>query len=129
MTKPVKAYELSFDERPGYLYAHLKGETISADVIRNYVREIVAKSTETGQPRIMLYRDIPAVLSEAEVFHTVRESLDALRGKKLALVNPHAAIQKALEFGMVVGHNRGGNYASFEDVETAERWLLADRDG
>ena len=50
-----------------------------------------------------------------------------LRGKKLALVNPHAAIQKEVEFGVTVGLNRGGNYADFTDIASAERWLLTDR--
>lgn len=126
MTEPVKAYNLTFEQRDNYLYAHLTADTISVELIRGYVAEVVGKSNETGLQRIMLYRDIPATLSEGEVFNTVRESLESMRGKKLALVNPHADIQKALNFGMTVGHNRGGNYGSFEDVETAEKWLLSD---
>jgi len=128
MTKPSQPYELTFEDRPGYLYAHLKGDTISSEVIRSYVAEIVAKSNSTGQGRILLYRDIPAVLSEGETFFTVRESLESLRGKKLALVNPHADINKEVKFGMTVGHNRGGNYADFEDIAAAEKWLLSDED-
>ena len=128
MTKPSQPYELTFEDRPGYLYAHLKGDTISSEVIRSYVAEIVAKSNSTGQGRILLYRDIPAVLSEGETFFTVRESLESLRGKKLALVNPHADINKEVKFGMTVGHNRGGNYADFEDIPSAEIWLLSDKD-
>jgi hypothetical protein len=54
----------------------------------------------------------------------VSESLDALAGKKLALVNPHAAIEAEVNFGMTVGQNRGGNYRSFETVPDAEAWLL-----
>src|SRR5258708_18486340 len=112
MTEPAKPYELTFDERPAYLYAHLKGDRISVEIIRDYIGEVVAKSNATGKHRIMLYRDIPAVLPETQTFFTVRDSLEALRGKKLALVNPHAAIQKEIEFGVTVGLNRGGNYAN-----------------
>ena len=125
MTEPVKQYELTFDERAEYLYAHLTGDRVSAEIIRDYIAEVVAKSNTSGKHRIMLYRDIPAVLSEAETFFTVNESLEALRGKKLALVNPHADIQKEVGFGVTVGHNRGGNYADFTDTIAAERWLLA----
>ena len=129
MTSPDKPYELIFDERPGYLFAHLQGDTISVEVIRDYIAEIVAKSNTTGKQRIMLYRDIPAVLPESQTFFTVSASLEALRGKKVALVNPHADIQREVEFGVTVGLNRGGNYANFNDVDTAERWLLAEREG
>lgn len=124
MTAPTKPYLLTFSEHPEYLYANLTGDTISAEIIRDYIGEIVARCNATGKHRILLYRDIPAVLSEAEVFRTVNESLGALIGKKLALVNPHAAIQKEVEFGMTVGQNRGGNYRSFNSVAEAEAWLL-----
>jgi hypothetical protein len=128
MTETAKPYNLTFDERPAYLYAHLTGDTISVEIIRDYIAEVVAKSNATGKRRIMLYRDIPAVLPESQTFFTVRDSLEALRGKKLALVNPHAGIQKELAFAVTVGLNRGGNYADFTNIDAAERWLLADSD-
>jgi len=129
MTSSDKPYDLTFDERPGYLFAHLQGDTISVEVIRDYIAEIVVKSNATGKQRIMLYRDIPAVLPESQTFFTVSASLEALRGKKVALVNPHTALDREVEFGVTVGLNRGGNYANFNDVDTAERWLLAEREG
>lgn len=124
MTSPVKNYQLTFTEHPQYLRADLTADTISAEIIRGYIDELVAKSNEIGKSRILFYRDVPAVLSAGEVFHTVSESLEALRGKKLALVNPHASIQEGVEFGVTVGKNRGGNYKTFTDVPTAEAWLL-----
>jgi hypothetical protein len=128
MTAPTKPYQLTFTEHPEYLYVNLTGETISVQIIRDYIGEIVGKCNATGKHRILLYRDIPAVLSGGEVFHTVNESLDALRGKKLALVNPHAAIETGVDFGVTVGQNRGGNYRSFKTVEDAEAWLLQGAD-
>ncbi len=117
-------FSLTFTEYPDYLYANLRADTISAEIIRGYISQIVAKCKETGKNRILLYRDIPAVLSEGETFHTVNESLDALTGIKLALVNPHEAIHPKVEFGVTVGQNRGGNYQSFDNVPAAEAWLL-----
>ena len=124
MTTPSKPYQLTFIVHDEYLYADLKGETISAEIISEYISEIVAKSDETGKRRILLFRDIPAVQSGGEVFFTVRQSLNALIGKKLALVNPHEDIATAVEFGVTVGQNRGGNYRSFDNVAAAEAWLL-----
>jgi hypothetical protein len=124
MSALKKPYKLTFTEHPLYLYAELKGETISVQIIRDYVGEIVAECDATGKHRILLYRDIPAILSGVDVFHTVSESLAALRGKKLALVNPHESIGPGVDFGMTVGQNRGGNYRSFKTVEEAEAWLL-----
>jgi hypothetical protein len=128
MAAPTKAYQLTFTVYPEYLFADLKSDTISAEIIRDYIDEIVAKCAETGMRRILLYRDIPVVLSGGEVFHTVNESLGALSGKKLALVNPHAAIEAKIDFGMTVGQNRGGNYRSFNNMPDAETWLLKGAD-
>ena len=122
---PPKHYSLSTEERQGYLYVHLASETISEEIIRGYVAEMVEASERTHSDRIMLYRDIPAVMTEGEVFHTVSDSLQAFRGRKLALVNPYPEIMKELKFGMTVGQNRGGNYAVFESTSEAEEWLLA----
>ena len=126
MTAPAKPYLLTFSVHPKYLYAHLTGDTISVEIIRDYVSEIVAECDKTGKHSILLYRDIPALLSEGEVFFTVNESLEALSGKKLALVNPHADIETAVDFGVTVGQNRGGDYRSFNNVAAAEAWLLKD---
>lgn len=119
-----KPYDLSTEERPGYLYIHLRSDTISEEIIRGYVSDIVENSDRTGLDHILLYRDVPAIMTEGEVFHTVNDSLEALRGKKLALVNPHPALDKELKFGMTVGRNRGGNYQVFATIEAAEHWLL-----
>lgn len=124
MSAPSKSYQLTFTVYPDYLYADLKSDKISAQIIRDYVGEIITECDATGRCRILLYRDIPMVLSGVDVFHTVRESLIAFRGKKLALVKPHAAITSEINFGMTVGQNRGGNYESFTTVEEAETWLL-----
>lgn len=124
MAELTKPYTLNFSERPYYLYAHLTSDNISEEIIRGYVSELVAESDSTGRDRIMLFRDIPVVMTEADVFHTVSESLEMLRGKKLAIVNPHAVVEKELKFGMTVGQNRGGNYAVFDNEAAAEAWLL-----
>ena len=124
MTAPTKPYQLTFTVHPEYLYVNLTGDKISAQIIRDYISEIVAECNATGRHSILLYRDIPAVLSGGEVFHTVTESLVALRGKKLAIVNPHTAIETEVDFGVTVGQNRGGNYGSFKTVADAEAWLL-----
>ena len=119
-----KAYKISFTEHPDHLYVELTGDSISEAIIREYIADIIAKCSETGHERILCYRDIPAVLPEGSVYHTVSESLDALRGKKVAVVNPHEKIDAAVQFGMTVAQNRGGNYESFQDIDQAREWLL-----
>lgn len=120
-----KLYQLTFTDRSEYLYVELKASTISVKIIEQYVSEIIAKSSETGKDRILLYRDIPEILSGGEVYFTINESLKAFAGKKVALVNPHKELDSSIDFGMTVGRNRGANYQSFDSVDDAEKWLLA----
>jgi hypothetical protein len=96
MPEPTDDYSIEFTVHPDYLYVHLEAETISDAIIRGYVSDIVAKSNETKRDRILLFRDIPALSSLGEVFHSVSSSLEQLRGKRLALVNPHAQIREQL---------------------------------
>ncbi|MGE3465689.1 MAG: hypothetical protein AB7J13_02045 [Pyrinomonadaceae bacterium] len=126
MVSSNKNYELAFTEHPEYLYAELRGETISADIVREYVDELVAKCEETGISRILLYRDIPVVLSGGQVFFTVTKGVDPLRGIKVALVNPYKELAEMLKFGMTVGQNRGADYSYFDNVAEATKWLLQD---
>jgi hypothetical protein len=123
---PEKLYQLTFTDRPEYLYAELKAKTISVKIIEQYVSEIIARSNETGKRRILLYRDIPEILSGGEVYFTINDSLKAFAGKKVALVNPHKNLEPGIDFGMTVGRNRGANYKSFENFADAEKWLLQD---
>ena len=124
MTTQHESYQIKFTEFPDYLYVEIKGTEISVDIIASYIHKIVEKCEASGKNRILLYRDIPAVLSEGEVFYTVNQSLKALEGKRVALVNPYDVISTAVDFGMTVGQNRGGNYRSFKNVSDAEAWLL-----
>ena len=119
-----KQYTIEFTEYPEYLHAHLRAETIDPDMIARYVDELVARFEASGHRRILLIRDIPVALSEGLVFHTVSSSLEALAGKKMALVNPHPEIRDTLQFGLTVGRNRGGNYGYFDDIDSALEWLL-----
>ncbi len=118
-----KQYTIEFTEYPDYLHAHLKAETVDPEIITSYIADLVERSESSGLRRILFVRDVPAALSEGQVFHTVNDSLAALAGKKIALVNPYPEITEALQFGMTVGRNRGGNYGYFETVDAARAWL------
>lgn len=119
-------FSLEFEQREGYLYAHLTSKSISIAVIEDYTGEIADKMDEIGVSRVMIYRDIPNSLPINEVYQTVVSSLERLRGKKVAVINPYMEIESDLDFGITVGKNRGGNYNVFDDVAEAEVWLNAE---
>lgn len=56
---PNKPYKLSFDERRGYLYAHVSSDKASPEMAISYLNEIIAECRELGYGRVIVERDIP----------------------------------------------------------------------
>lgn len=118
-------YELTFEERPGYLYAQVSAESIDEDMARAYLGEVAARCRELGTERLMIYRDIPAVLPTTAMYFAATHLGKLLHGIKTAFVNPYESNEKMLAFGATVGFNFGEDHALFNDPEKAEGWLLA----
>lgn len=123
MDDPTLAYQLTFDQRDGYLYAHVKAETIDQESALSYLREVAARCDELETTHLMLYRDIPVMLPDGVLFFVATEFLEMIRGVTTAFVNPYASNEDAFNFALMVGKNRGGNYALFNNTAEAEIWL------
>jgi hypothetical protein len=117
-------YELTFEERDGYLFASVKAETIDEATAMDYLSKVAARCKSLETTHLMLYRDIPAMLPDGVLFFVTTEFLTMIRGIKAAFVNPHLPNTDAMEFAVTVGKNRGANYQAFNNTADAERWLL-----
>lgn len=124
MSEAERQYELTFEERPGYLYAHVKAPSIDEALARAYLDEIADKCSETRSRRLMIYREIPAVLNTTTMYFAATHVGKILRGVKTAFVNPYASNEKMLQFGTTVGFNFGEDHELFNDPAKAEGWLL-----
>jgi hypothetical protein len=124
MDDPTTGYELTFEERPGYLYVRIQASAITEEIAKNYLREIAARCVETGCERLMLYRDIPEMLADAPLFFISADFQQQIRGTKTAFVNPYAANEDSFDFAVRVSTNRGADYAVFNTTSAAEKWLL-----
>ena len=125
MTSPHSEYELTFEERPRYLYAHVRAETINDRISEAYQKEIAAECERTGATRLMIYRDIPAVLSTGSAYFAANRLLKLLPQIKIAFVNTYASNDKILNFAATVGSNFGEQHNVFNDVDKAEHWLIS----
>jgi hypothetical protein len=125
MSEPGKPYQLTFDERTNYLYAHVSAPAIDEEMARAYLGEIAAKCHELETKRLMIYRDIPAVLDTTAMYFAASHVRSVLRGIKTAFVNPYESNDKMLQFATTVGHNFGEMHELFNDPAKAESWLLA----
>lgn len=122
--KPEKLYNLTFEDRIGYLYAFVEGENDSAEVTTLYWREIVAKCTENDTRKLMVEEDLPGGPSETEVYHLASGlSKLGLYRIKIAFVDRHLDQQDLNQFAELVAVNRGINGKIFNNVDDAEKWL------
>ncbi len=128
MTEPNKRYELTLEEHPHYLHAHIKAPSIDEPLAIEYLTEIAAICTETGCERLLFVREIPEMLDDGTLFFVTAEFNRMIRGVRTAFVNPFATNQNAFDFAMTVGANRGADYAVFGNTDEALVWLLDDVD-
>lgn len=119
-----RQYELKFEDRDGYLFAHVKSDEITPEAGLDYVRRIVEKSRESNCDRVLLIRDIPNMLPLREIYRTAHELQEMFGDKTLAIVNPHSTIYGKMNFLAQAFQSRGGRCEVFESVADAEKWLL-----
>ena len=122
---PPTDYELTFDQRPHYLYAHVTAATINEKISEAYQKEIAAHCRGSKVSKLMIYRDIPAALSTTSSYFAANRLLKLLPKIKIAFVNPYAPNDKLLQFATTVGSNFGEQHEVFNDISKAERWLLS----
>jgi hypothetical protein len=118
-------YELLFDERSGYLYACVTADRIDRGSAVEYLKEIADRINRSDYDGLMLERDIPMMLSDADLFFTTQDFLNMTGLERVAFVNKHLPIKTQMEFAILIGTNRGANYRLFNVVDEAEKWLLS----
>jgi hypothetical protein len=117
-------YQLSFEQRPGYLYARVSASSIDRQSALQYLGEVAAKCRELDCDRLILERDIPVMLTDADLFFTTQDFLSMMAGKRVAFVNPHATIDDEMRFAILIGTNRGARFTVHTDIDEAERAVL-----
>lgn len=119
-----KPYELRLEERPGYLYAHIKAPTVTEQIAMSYLREVAERCASLQYKRLLVHRDIPDMLPTGTLHHVAAEFQQMISGIRTAFVNPHLANKTDLDFAVTVGQNRGAQYGVFINDADAELWLL-----
>ena len=59
-TRALPAYRLRFQERPGYLYAHVQGEEDSFDITRDYWLAIAGECARRGTRSLLVLDELTA---------------------------------------------------------------------
>jgi hypothetical protein len=116
-------YELKLEQRDGYLYALVNATAMDRDIAMAYLSEIAAECDRLNCEGVLIERNVPVMLPDADLFFVTNAFLEMIDGRRVAFVNPHEPIEQDMAFAVTIGTNRGANYKLFDDVESAEQWL------
>jgi len=124
----VKPYSITFEVRPQYLYAYVKGDANSYEISHAYWTEVSAECARHEARKLLLDEDLAEpVDSRSDVFKGASErSFMGLAGVKIAFVDRHPDHQDENLFGELVSTNRGLFCKVFSDMQEGEAWLLAE---
>jgi hypothetical protein len=123
--KAEKPYQITFEQRPEYLYVYVAGEQDSYEISTSYWRDVAAECNKSKAKLILIEEDIPETVSMNDMYRIASEIPQmGFTGVRIAFVDRYAEQQKDNEFGELVATNRGLYGKIFDNVEEAEAWLL-----
>ena len=119
-----KPYQLSFRQRPEYLYAFVSGEHDSLEISLAFWREIAAECQRAQAGKLLIEESIEESVSMLEMYQIAAEIPQmGFTNVLIAFVDRYLEQQDLNEFGELVATNRGMRAKVFNNVEEAEKWL------
>jgi hypothetical protein len=123
----AKPYQITFEERRQYLYVYVTGDQDSYEISRSYWLAVSAACGKINCKKILIEEDIPEVVSMSEMYRLASELPQmGFFGVRVAFFDRYAEQNQLNEFGELVAVNRGITGKIFNDIQTAEEWLLCD---
>ena len=124
MDPSAKPYELTLEQRPDYMYAHISCGAINSEIVTDYLHQVIDRCHKKHCSRLMIERDIPATLSDTDIFFTGNEFAHmGIEQIRIAFVDSRVENKEHLEFAMLIANNRGANMKLFANAAEAEKWL------
>ena len=117
-------YKITFEDRGGYLYAHVSASYVDRAIILGILADLTAKCADLSQRRLLVERDIPAFMRKEEDPELWNIFIEKITGLKIALVNRHPAISSGLKNSFSDLEVKS-EFGVFDDADEAERWLVS----
>lgn len=119
----VNDYNLVFEDRGAYLYAHVSGKDSFAACL-SYWHAIADKVAEFGLRKLLVHENLEGDISEGEIFDLMVDLKDSgLLGIRIAFFDENDADSQINNLGRLVANNRGGNVCIFQSLEAAQSWI------
>jgi len=121
-------YKLVFEEHPGYFFACIEANETLDDLIQEYQNKIAHQISIRKYDRVMIKRDVPITNPAVELCAVIYKVKGwGLLEIKYAFVDVNPEHIDAYKFAVLYARSREIEIEVFEDILTAEHWLLADR--
>ena len=121
------SYQLVFESRPRYLYAHLRAEYIDLDVAISYVNELVGHLRSTEHTRLLLVRDTPTIISRRQYSIIGNMIINTLPAAVRFAMIDHSPSRPVVASVMIeeakAKHREARVFQTFGD---GEAWLLSE---
>jgi len=120
------AYQVEFEMRDTYLYAHLTGKDSFAASL-SYWNEIKDKVEDCRAKKLLVHEDLEGEVTEVEMYDLMVDLLhNGFPDVKVAFSDENPADSALNHLGKMVAENRGANVRIFEDLSRAQYWIEQD---
>jgi hypothetical protein len=122
---PEKEYTLTYENRPGYLYAAIRGKKDSLKTTLGAMAELSAECSKRKAAKILIEHDVPGRLTIAEMFKIGERIPELFHGIIVAVVVPQPTEPDHPAFSEMVALNRGATGRLCKTVAEAHEWLTS----
>lgn len=120
-----KPYFINLENRGGYLYVLVGGDSLTPEISRMYWDEIAAECEKIGCRKIMIEKDFRQTVSPPEMLQMGVYLGSILGSRKIAFLDRHGN-EDINDLGKKMARNQGVIMQVFQNVRKAESWLLAE---
>ena len=118
------AYSIETENRGSYLYAIVGGLKVTPQIALDYWNEIIAECESLGCSKILLEHNFIEMIEMAEMLSIIGPVADMLNGRMLAFYDRYSHYDTR-EAGKKILRSHDVKMQIFQDLNEAERWLLA----
>jgi hypothetical protein len=122
--KPIKLYDIKMEDRGEYLYVLVGGKQLTAIVAAAYWNEIAGKCFELEKMKILIEKDFVKPVGPPEMIQMSGHVAKLLPTRRIAFLDRQGHDEINL-LGKKLARNRDVMMQVFENIDDAEKWLLA----
>ena len=122
----MASYVLSFEDRPGYLFARVTARFDALAFALQYWAGIAHECRRLGHAQVLVARQVRAPASPSDMFQVAAALRDlGFASLRIAYVDLSPDAQAAAAFGESIALQRGIEARAFGSLERAAEWLEA----